>query len=207
MSEHEAGNEAMTADFVQDEKAAALRDRLGKRSIVLVGMMGAGKSSVGKRLARRLALPFADADTEIEQAAGMTIPEIFAHRGEPAFRDGEKKVIARLLENGPMVLATGGGAFMNEETREAIARHGVSVWLKADLDLLLRRVRRRDDRPLLRNEDPAGTLARLIDLRYPTYAQAAITVVSHDVPQDAMVEVVVDALARHLATPPTGETP
>ncbi len=212
MSEHEAsgqeaGNEAMTADFVQDEKAAALRDRLGKRSIVLVGMMGAGKSSVGKRLARRLALPFADADTEIEQAAGMTIPEIFTHRGEPAFRDGEKKVIARLLENGPMVLATGGGAFMNEETREAIARHGVSVWLKADLDLLLRRVRRRDDRPLLRNEDPAGTLARLIDLRYPTYAQAAITVVSHDVPQDAMVEVVVDALARHLAAPPTGETP
>lgn len=212
MSEHEAigqeaGNGAMTADFVQDEKATALRDRLGPRSIVLVGMMGAGKSSVGKRLARRLVLPFADADTEIEQAAGMTIPEIFAHHGEPAFRDGEKKVIARLLENGPMVLATGGGAFMNEDTREAIARQGVSVWLKADLDLLLRRVRRRDDRPLLKNEDPAGTLARLIDLRYPTYAQAAITVVSHDVPQDAMVEVVVDALTRHLSAEPTGDAP
>ncbi len=188
-----------------ESKAVELRARLGSRSIVLVGMMGAGKSSVGKRLARRLSLPFADADTEIEQAAGMTIPEIFAHHGEPAFRDGEKKVIARLLETGPMVLATGGGAFMNAETRTAIARHGVSVWLKAELDLLLRRVRRRDDRPLLKTEDPAGTLARLIDLRYPVYAEAAVTVVSQDVPQDVMVEEVLDALLAHLAAPSTGE--
>ncbi|MBB3772268.1 shikimate kinase [Angulomicrobium tetraedrale] len=202
-----SGHDVMTADFVQDDKTTALRERLGSRSIVLVGMMGAGKSSVGKRLARRLNLPFADADIEIEQAAGMTIPEIFAHHGEPAFRDGEKKVISRLLENGPMVLATGGGAFMSDETQAAIARHGISVWLKAELDLLLRRVRRRDDRPLLKTDDPGTTLARLIDLRYPVYARATLTVVSHDVPQDVMVEAVVDALAGHLGAEPTGETP
>lgn len=193
----------------EDSKAAALREHLGTRSIVLVGMMGAGKSSVGKRLAKRLALPFADADIEIEQAAGMTVPEIFATHGEPAFRDGEKRVIARLLETGPMVLATGGGAFMNGETRTKITRHGISVWLKADLDVLMRRVRRRDDRPLLKTADPEGTLARLIDLRYPVYADADVTVVSHDVPQDAMVEEVIDALVRHLGVPgiaPEGET-
>lgn len=195
----------MTADPEQDEKAERLRGLLGARSIVLVGMMGAGKSSVGKRLARRLALPFADADTEIEQAAGMTIPEIFALHGEPAFRDGEKKVIARLLEAGPMVLATGGGAYMIEETRAAIASHGISVWLKAELDVLLRRVRRRDDRPLLKSGDPEATLARLIDQRYPVYALADVTVVSHDVPQDMMVDTVIEALDRHLAAPGSGD--
>lgn len=195
----------MTAEPEQDEKAARLRALLGARSIVLVGMMGAGKSSVGKRLARRLALPFADADTEIEQAAGMTIPEIFTHHGEPAFRDGEKKVIARLLEAGPMVLATGGGAFMNEETRGAIAQGGIAVWLKAELDVLLRRVRRRDDRPLLRTADPEATLAKLIDQRYPVYALADVTVVSHDVPQDMMVDTVIEALTRHLAGPDSGD--
>ncbi|GLK70750.1 shikimate kinase [Ancylobacter dichloromethanicus] len=195
----------MTADPEQDEKAERLRGLLGARSIVLVGMMGAGKSSVGKRLARRLALPFADADTEIEQAAGMTIPEIFALHGEPAFRDGEKKVIARLLEAGPMVLATGGGAYMIEETRAAIASHGISVWLKAELDVLLRRVRRRDDRPLLKSGDPEATLARLIDQRYPVYALADVTVVSHDVPQDMMVDTVIEALGCHLAAPGSGD--
>lgn len=188
----------MTASIEQDGRAAALHERLGTRSIVLIGMMGAGKSSVGKRLARRLNLAFADADTEIEQAAGMAIPEIFAHHGEPAFRDGEKKVIARLLEHGPMVLATGGGAFMNADTRAAIARHGIAVWLKAELDVLLRRVRRRDDRPLLKTENPEATLARLIEQRYPVYAQADVTVVSHDVPQEVMVDEVIDALTRHL---------
>lgn len=198
----------MTAEHQQDDKAATLRQRLGARSIVLVGMMGAGKSSVGKRLARRLSMPFADADTEIEQAAGMTIPEIFAHHGEPAFRDGEKRVISRLLETGPLVLATGGGAYMNAETRETIARHAIAVWLKADLDVLLRRVRRRDDRPLLRTADPAATLAALIDQRYPVYAEAHVTVISHDVPQDVMVEEVIDAMSAHLGTPPaTGENP
>lgn len=188
----------MTTSIDQDGKAAALNELLGARSIVLIGMMGAGKSSVGKRLARRLNLAFADADTEIEQAAGMTIPEIFAHHGEPAFRDGEKKVIARLLEHGPMVLATGGGAYMNGDTREAIARHGITVWLKAELDVLLRRVRRRDDRPLLKTENPEATLARLIEQRYPVYAQADVTVVSHDVPQEVMVDEVIGALTRHL---------
>jgi shikimate kinase len=181
----------------EDEKAAQLRVRLGARSVVLVGMMGAGKSSVGKRLARRLGLPFADADIEIETAAGMSIPEIFAHHGEPAFRDGERRVIARLLESGPLVLATGGGAFMNPETRARIAAHGVSVWLKADLEVLLRRVRRRDDRPLLKS-DPEATLTRLIDERYPVYAEAAVIVHSREVPHDTMVEEVVDALALHL---------
>lgn len=195
----------MTAEPEQDEKTERLRALLGARSIVLVGMMGAGKSSVGKRLARRLALPFADADTEIEQAAGMTIPEIFALHGEPAFRDGEKKVIARLLETGPMVLATGGGAYMNAQTRAAISGHGVCVWLKAELDVLLRRVRRRDDRPLLKTGDPEATLARLIDQRYPVYAGADVTVVSHDVPQDIMVDTVIEALTRHLAAPRSGD--
>ncbi|TSJ60690.1 shikimate kinase [Starkeya sp. 3C] len=195
----------MTAEIEQDERASALRELLGTRSIVLVGMMGAGKSSVGKRLARRLALPFADADTEIEQAAGMTIPEIFEHHGEPAFRDGEKKVIARLIESGPMVLATGGGAFMSEDTRSAVARHGVAVWLKAELDVLLRRVRRRDDRPLLKTADPEATLARLIDQRYPVYALADVTVTSRDVPQETMVDEVIEALACHLAPPRSGD--
>lgn len=181
----------------EDEKAARLRARLGARSVVLVGMMGAGKSSVGKRLARRLGLPFADADTEIEAAAGMSIPEIFAHHGEPAFRDGERRVIARLLEGGPLVLATGGGAFMNAETRARIAEHGLSVWLKADLDVLLRRVRRRDDRPLLKT-DPEATLRRLIVERYPVYAEAAVTVHSREVPHDTMVDEVIDALALQI---------
>lgn len=188
----------------EDEKAARLRARLGVRSIVLVGMMGAGKSSVGKRLARRLGLPFADADTEIEQAAGMSIPDIFAHHGEPAFRDGEKRVIARLLEHGPIVLATGGGAFMNQETRERIAGHGLAVWLKAELDVLLRRVKKRDDRPLLRGGDPEETLRSLIAQRYPVYAEAAVTVHSREVPHEVMVEEVVEALAAHLAAQSQG---
>ncbi|MFK8249963.1 shikimate kinase [Ancylobacter terrae] len=187
-----------TLGEIDEARAAALRERLGARSIVLIGMMGAGKSSVGRRLARRLGLPFADADIEIEAAAGMTIPEIFAQHGEPFFRDGERRVIARLLESGPGVLATGGGAFMNADTRDAVARHGLSVWLKADLDVLLRRVKRRDDRPLLKSDDPATVLERLIGERYPVYAGADITVISRDVPHEAMVNVVLDALAAHL---------
>ncbi len=129
---------------------ATVRERLGARSAVLIGMMGAGKSSVGRRLAARLGLSFVDADSEIETAAGCSIPEIFERHGEEHFRDGERKVIARLLEHGPQVLATGGGAWMNEVTRETIAASGVSVWLKADFDVLLRRVKRRGNRPLLK---------------------------------------------------------
>src|SRR5205807_1913682 len=146
---------------------AAIVTALGERSIVLIGMMGAGKSSIGRRLASRLGAPFVDADEEIEIAhAGMKIHEIFAKHGEPYFRAGEARVIARLLKGGPQVLATGGGAFMNPQIRAAIAASGISIWLKADFEVLMKRIRRRHDRPLLRTEDPAATLRRLMDERY-----------------------------------------
>lgn len=169
--------------------------QLGARSIVLVGLMGAGKSTVGRRLAQMLKLPFRDADHEIEAAAGMTIPDIFANHGEEHFRDGERRVIARLLQEGPMVLATGGGAFMNEETRRNVAEHGISVWLKADLDILMRRVRKRDTRPLLRNPDPEGTMRRLMELRHPVYALADLTIDSHEAPHDRVVADIIKALS------------
>ena len=165
------------------------------RSLVLVGMMGAGKTSVGKRLAARLGLPFVDADEEIEAGARMTIPEIFEKFGEPYFRDGERRVIARVLEQGPCVLATGGGAFMNASTRERIAAAGVSVWLKPDFEVLLRRVRKRSNRPLLQTADPEGTLRRLLAEREPTYALADITIESRDGPHEAVVEQILAALA------------
>src|SRR5690242_15049768 len=138
---------------------------LNRRSIVLVGMMGAGKSSVGRRLAGRLGIPLVDADTEIEKAAGMSIPDIFARHGEADFRSGEARVIARLLESGPQVLATGGGAFINPESRASIRRNGISIWLRADFDVLYRRVKRRNDRPLLKTNDPAETLRQLLAAR------------------------------------------
>jgi shikimate kinase len=170
---------------------------LGRRSIVLVGMMGAGKSSVGRRLAARLGLPFTDADGEIEAAAGMTIPEIFSAHGEPYFRSGEARVIARLLEGGPQVMATGGGAFVNAGTRAAIRTKGVSIWLKADYDVLLRRVRRRSDRPMLKTADPAETLRRLMEERAPIYAEADLSLHSRDVPHDAIVNEALAGLAAH----------
>jgi shikimate kinase len=171
---------------------------LGQRMIVLVGMMGAGKSTVGRRLAARLRLPFADADTEIEAAAGMSIPEIFENHGEPYFRDGEVRVIARLLEGGPAVLATGGGALMREETRRRIQEKGISVWLKADADVILRRVRRRADRPLLQTADPAATIDRFIAEREPVYQHADLTIWSRDVPHEKIVEECLDALHARL---------
>jgi shikimate kinase len=172
---------------------------LDRRSIVLVGMMGVGKSSVGRRLAARLSIPFVDADSEIEKAADMTIPEIFARHGEPYFRSGEARVIARLLENGPQVLATGGGAFMNADTRALIKFKGVSVWLHADFEVLLRRTsKRRSDRPLLQTEDPAETLRALLAEREPTYALADLTVQSREVPHEAIVADVMTALASYL---------
>jgi len=174
--------------------AGTLVGRLGVRSIVLVGMMGAGKSSVGRRLAARLGLPFVDADNEIEAAAGMTIPDIFAKHGEPYFRTGEARVIARLLDGGPQVLATGGGAFMNAETRAAIAAKGVAVWLKAEAETLLRRIKRRGDRPLLMTDDPAATLRNLIEERYPVYADARFTVHSRDVPHEKIVDEIIEVL-------------
>jgi shikimate kinase len=169
---------------------------LGPRSVVLVGMMGAGKSSIGRRLAARLGVPFADADNEIEVAAGMSIPDIFSTFGEAHFRSGETRVIARLLEGGPQVLATGGGAFMNPETRAAIAAHGVSVWLKAEFEVLMRRIKRRQDRPLLRTDDPGETLQALMTERYPIYAQADITIQSREVPHDKIVDEIIVALAE-----------
>jgi shikimate kinase/3-dehydroquinate synthase len=185
----------------RDARAQALVAALGSRAIVLIGMMGSGKTSVGRRLAARLGLPFHDADAEIEAAAGMTIPEIFARHGEAHFRDGERKVMARLLQFGPQVLATGGGAFMNEATRAAIAAHGVSVWLKAEFDVLMRRVRKRATRPLLQTPDPEGTLRGLIAARYPIYQLADVCVVSQDGPHEAAVEETLRAIETYVAAP------
>jgi shikimate kinase len=175
---------------------------LGPRLIVLIGMMGAGKSTIGRRLASRLRLPFLDADSEIETAAGMTIPEIFELHGEPHFRDGEARVIARLLESGPAVLATGGGAFMREETRGRIGNKAVSIWLKADADIIMRRVKRRADRPLLQTADPAGTVSRLITEREPIYQHADITIASREIPHEKIVDECIEALHRRLCEEP-----
>jgi shikimate kinase len=168
---------------------------LGTRSVVLVGMMGAGKSTIGRRLSARLRLPFLDADAEIELAhAGMTIPEIFASYGEPYFRDGEARVIARLLDSGPAVIATGGGAFMREDTRGRIRGKAVSIWLKADADIIMRRVKRRADRPLLQTADPAATVGRLIEEREPVYRHADLTILSREVPHEKIVDECIEAL-------------
>jgi shikimate kinase len=167
---------------------------LGTRSVVLVGMMGAGKSTIGRRLSARLRLPFLDADIEIEAAAAMSIPEIFEAHGEPHFRDGEARVIARLLDNGPAVIATGGGAFMREETRGRIRLQAVSIWLKADADIIMRRVKRRVDRPLLQTADPEATVGRLIEEREPIYQHADLTIWSRDVPHEKIVDECIDAL-------------
>ena len=178
---------------------STLGPALGRRTVVLVGMMGAGKSSVGRRLAARLGIPFVDADVEIEKAAAMTISEIFAARGEPYFRSGETRVIARLLEGGPQVLATGGGAFMNADTRATIRAKGISVWLRATLDVLNRRIKRRGDRPLLKGVDPAETLRKLIEERDPVYAEADLTVESRDVPHETIVDEILEGLRGRIA--------
>jgi shikimate kinase len=177
---------------------AAIATALGKRSVVLVGMMGAGKSTIGRRLSARLRLPFLDADTEIEAAAGMSIPDIFEIHGEPYFRDGEARVIARLLDGGPAVLATGGGAFIREETRDRIRAKAVSIWLKADADVIMRRVKRRADRPLLQTADPAATVGRLIEQREPVYRHADLTIASRDVPHEKIVDECIEALQAWL---------
>ncbi|NKB49714.1 MAG: shikimate kinase [Alphaproteobacteria bacterium] len=171
----------------------------GKQTIVMVGLMGAGKTSIGRRLAARLGLPFVDADDEIEAAAGSSIPDIFERLGEQSFRDGERRVIARLLDGPPVVLATGGGAFMDAETRARIAAKGISVWLRADLDTLVRRTARRDDRPLLKNGDPKEILTRLMEIRYPVYQQADIAVDSLDTPTEETLQAVIDALEARRA--------
>jgi shikimate kinase len=178
--------------------AQAVRDGLD-RVVVMVGLMGAGKSAIGKRLAQALGLNFVDADKEIEEAAGCAIPEIFARFGEPAFRDGERRVIARLLEGPVCVLATGGGAFMDEGTRAKIKERGLSVWLRADLDTLVRRTARRSNRPLLNAGDPKEILGKLMAVRHPVYAEADVTVDSHDAPPESTTARVIEALRAHLA--------
>lgn len=180
--------------MAQHPSAETFRKRLGARSLVLVGMPGSGKSSIGRRLGQRLGLDFSDADVEIEQAANMTIPELFQTKGEAEFRKGEQKVISRLLDAGPQVIATGGGAFMNAETRERVRQHGISIWLKADIETLVKRVRRKSNRPLLQNADPEGTLRNLLAAREATYAEADLTVMSAEVPHEEVVEAIVNLL-------------
>ncbi len=178
------------------KEAELVRQRLGAHPVVLVGLMGAGKTSVGRRLAEKLGIPFIDADHEIEAAAGKSIPEIFADHGESYFREGERRVIQRLIANGAQVLATGGGAWMNDETRARIQEHGVSVWLRAALPLLMKRVSKRQDRPLLKTDDPEAVMRNLMDKRYPVYALADVTVESRDVQHGQMVNDVIRALAQ-----------
>lgn len=179
-------------------ESAGLRAALGSRSLVMVGLMGCGKTSIGRRLAGALELPFVDADEEIERAAGMSISEIFAVHGEAYFRDGEKRVIARLLAAGPQVLATGGGAFMSEETRANIRALGLSIWLRAELPVLMRRVLKRDHRPLLKAPDPEAVMRELMEARYPVYGEADVVVESRDVPHEQIVGEIVTALTRRL---------
>jgi shikimate kinase len=182
----------------RERQSAQIRESLGSRSIVLIGLMGVGKTAVGRRLANWLDLPFTDADTEIEAAAGQSIKEIFAEHGEAYFRDGERKVITRLLKSGPQVLATGGGAYMNPQTRAAIKEKGISIWLNADLRVLMKRVGRRDTRPLLSVDDPEAVMKKLMAERNPVYAEADIIVQSGEVPHEVIVGSVVDALGEEL---------
>lgn len=176
---------------------AALLGRLGGRSIVFVGLMGAGKTAIGRKVSTMLSLPFIDSDQEIESVSRMTVPELFERYGETEFRALEQRVILRVLENGPQVLSTGGGAFMNAQTREAITVHGVSVWLKAELDLLMERVSKKQNRPLLKSADPRAVLERLMGERYPVYATADVTVPTRDDRKEIIAAEVLDALCRH----------
>ncbi|EFL87980.1 shikimate kinase [Ahrensia sp. R2A130] len=186
-------NRAVIAD-----RSSTIRRALGGRSIVLVGIMGVGKSTIGKRLSQYLDIEFVDADKEIEKAAGMSVQDIFDQFGEEAFRTGEKKVIKRLMGEGQKILATGGGAFMNEDIRNDIAEGGVSVWLNADIDILMKRVQRRSDRPLLKTEDPEATMRAMLEERNPIYALADVQIESRTVSRDVIAGEVVDLLAENL---------
>jgi shikimate kinase len=179
--------------------ARAVRRALQKRSIILVGMMGSGKSSIGRRLAATLDLPFVDADAEVELAAGMTIEDMFAVHGEPYFRQGEERVIRRILQGNPQVVSTGGGAVVSPQTRTAIAKSGISIWLDASVDLLLKRVMRRDNRPLLKTDDPRAVLERLLSERRPYYAEAHLKIESRDAPHEAVVDEILALLSSYLA--------
>ena len=188
------------------ESHAALLGQLGNRSIVFVGLMGAGKTAIGRKVAAMLALPFVDSDQEIESVSRMTVPELFERYGETEFRALEQRVILRVLENGPQVLSTGGGAFMNAQTREAIASHGVSVWLKAEIELLMDRVSKKQNRPLLKSADPRAVLERLMAERYPVYAEANVTVPTRDDRKEVIAAEVADALCRHFGIDETAAT-
>ncbi len=179
----------------QAEEVKAL---LNQRPVVLVGLMGAGKSTIGKKMASMLELPFFDLDTEIENVSRMSVTELFASYGEPEFRDLERRVMQRLLEGGSMILATGGGAFMNEQTRENIAEAGISVWLNAELDVLMERVLRRHDRPLLKNDDPRAVMQKLMTERYPVYATADLSIMSRDEKREVIAQEVITLLLNHL---------
>lgn len=198
MSRVSSRDQSRDATAARDTRRDALLALLGSRPIVLVGMMGAGKTTVGRRLAVRLGRQFIDSDEEIEKAAGMSIEDIFAARGEADFRAGEVRVIARLLKEPDIVLGTGGGAFVNPETRAMVKQTAVSVWIKADFELLFARVSRRSNRPLLKTANPRETLMKLIEARYPIYAEADVTVVSRDVPQDQVASDVLDAVLTYL---------
>ncbi len=186
--------------MTETDPVEVIKAHLGRRSVVLVGLMGCGKSSVGKRLAAKLGMPFIDADEEIEKVAAKSISEIFADQGEDFFRDRERKVIGRLLANGPQVLATGGGAYLHADTRKSIRDMGISVWLRAELAVLMRRVGKRDTRPLLKTGNPEATMRKLMDARYPVYAEAEITVESRDEPHETIVTEIVNRLADVLAS-------
>jgi shikimate kinase len=193
------GMDMTTIRLQSAEATADLLQKLGSRSIVFVGLMGAGKTAIGRRVASALELPFTDSDHEIETVSRMTVPELFERYGEAEFRSLEQRVILRVLENGPQVLSTGGGAFMNAQTRAAIAEHGLSVWLKADLDTLMERVSKKQNRPLLKTADPRATLEKLMLDRYPVYAEADLTVLTREERKEVIAAEVIEALGRHLA--------
>ncbi len=179
---------------------ASIRDILGRRVIVFVGLMGAGKTAIGRKVAQSLGLPFMDSDHEIESVSRMTIPELFERYGEPEFRALEQRVITRLVRTGPCVVSTGGGAYMDPVSRDAIRSHGVSVWLKADIDTLMERVAKKKNRPLLKAPDPRAVMRKLIDDRYPVYALADVTVTTRDAQRDTIAREVLEALGARLAT-------
>lgn len=191
---------------VQDQPPETIADllaQLGQRSIVFVGLMGAGKTAIGRKVATALGLTFTDSDHEIETVSRMTVPELFERYGEAEFRALEQRVILRILENGPQVLSTGGGAYMNDQTRTAIAEQGVSIWLKADIDILMERVSKKQNRPLLKNPDPKAVLERLMTERYPVYALADVCVPTRDEKKEVIAAEVIEALGRHLVSAQT----
>lgn len=188
------------------QQAAEIKTRLGQRPVVLVGLMGAGKSTIGKKLATMLELPFFDADTEIEAISRMSIPELFATYGEEEFRDLERRVIQRLLDTGPVILATGGGAYMNDQTRSAIADCAISLWLNAELDVLMERVSRRQDRPLLRNDNPRAVMEKLMNERYPVYATANLNLMSRNDKREVIAQEAIDLLLDYMRETYPSET-